>query len=172
MSLYVESNIEFDFTAALRVLEHDKALDPANPLRQGNTTWPGVDFCLEEVSGWIWLELKNWDPAHVDPRRRGRDRWSFICKMKSDTFAKDMRNKFLGTTAFLAWTNAFPLAPIRFIMLFEPPYPMDSALLGSRTLRMRDHIPNRRIWQQPVHVSVLTLREWKLRFPHYPARLL
>lgn len=170
--LFVESNIEFDFSAALRVMKHDKPIDPAHPEQQGNTNWPGMDFCIEEAAGWIWLEVKSWDPTHIAPQRRGGNRWSFICNMRSDIYAKDMRNKFLGTTSFLAWTNTFPLAPTKVVMLFQPPRPMDSALVGSRSLRMRGHIPNRSLWQKPILVSVLTVDEWNLRFPLYPARLL
>jgi hypothetical protein len=65
VSLFVESNITFDFTAAKTVIEHDK-VSPTHPGGNvhGNGKWPGVDFCIEEASGgWIWLEVKNWDPV-------------------------------------------------------------------------------------------------------------
>ena len=175
MSVYAESNIEFNFSLARMVIEHDKST-PTHPggIVHNNSIWPGVDFCLEEITGeWIWLEVKSWNATHIAPHRRGGSRWSFICKMKSNEYAKEMRGKFLGTTAFLAWTNSFPVAPTQFVLLFEPPKPIDSALFGSRITRMRSLIPNRAIWAHPISVSILTVSGWNARFGHsYPARLL
>ena len=174
MSVYVESNIAFDFAAARTVIEHDK-IRPTHPggRTYGNNVWPGVDFCIEETTGeWIWLKVKSWNPKHIAAHRRGGTRWSFICKMKSKEFAKEMRGKFLGTTAFLALRNTLSVAPIQFVMLFEPPKPLDSALVGSRATRMQSLIPNRPDWTQPVYVAVLTMDEWNVRFPDYPARII
>lgn len=174
MSVYLESNIEFDFSTARTVIEHDKTTPTyAGGSVHGNNIWPGVDFCIEESSGeWIWLEVKNWDPTHIAPNRRGGTRWSFICKMRSKEYAKEMRNKFLGTTAFLAWQNKLPLVRTQFVMLFEPPKPLDVAVFGSRIERMKSLIPDLRIWAQPVKVSVLTVSDWNMRFPSYPARII
>jgi hypothetical protein len=166
VSVLVESNIEFDFSRATQVIEHDKQAG------DGNSVWPGVDFRIEDPPGWIWLEVKSWDPTHIAPARRGGTRWSFICKMKSKPFAAEMRNKFLGTTAFLAWTNAFPLSDTRYIILFVPPKPLDKALLGTHNQLLRGHFPKTAPWAQPIRVSVLTIAEWNLRFPQYPAHLL
>ena len=134
MSLYVESSITFDLTAAVTVIEHDKATPThLGGLVHGNSIWSGVDFCIEEATGsWIWLEVKNWDQTHIPPARRGGSRWSFICKMKSREFLREMRGKFLGTTAYLALTGSLPSTSIQFALLFEPPTVVDSALIGSR----------------------------------------
>jgi hypothetical protein len=89
--------------------------------------------------------------------------------MLSDDYLREMRGKFLGTTAFLSWTGLLPNTPTRFILLFEPPHQLDAALLGSRMMRLREQIQDRR-WSPPVAVSVLTLSEWNSRFGHdYPA---
>ena len=166
MSVWAESSIAFDFSGAVSVAAHDKP-----PPGQGNTTWPGVDFCIEEPDEWIWLEIKNWNPAHIAPVRRGGSRWSFICKMRSAIYTKEMRNTFLGTTAFLAWRGIFVPAPVRFILFFQPPHPLDAALLVTMQTRMKSQIPNRAIWAQPIQVSVLDQAEWNSRFRHCPARL-
>lgn len=171
MSLFVESNITFDFTAATKVIEHDKtAPTHSGGAVDGNKKWPGEDFRVEEASGsWIWLEVKSWDPSRIAPSRRGGSRWSFICKMKSNEFLREMRGKFLGTTAFLSWTSKLPTAPIQFILLFEPPHSLDAALLGSRMTRMRGLIEDSR-WSPTIAVSVLTLSQWSARFGRdYPA---
>lgn len=171
MSLFVESNITFDFTAARAVIEHDKSVPThSGGDTHGNNKWPGVDFCIEEASGsWIWLEVKSWDPAHIPPIRRGGNRRSFLCKMRSNAFLLEMRGKFLGTTAFLAWTGTLPACTTHFVLLFEPPHVLDAALLGSRMARLREQIQDRR-WLPPVTVSVLTLSEWTARFGRdYPA---
>ena len=172
MSLYVESNITFDFTSAAAVIEHDRTVSAVPGGRvHGNSIWPGVDLCIEQPSGeWIWLEVKNWDPRHIAPSRRGGSRWSFICKMRSNQFLKEMRVKFLGTMAYLAWTGSLPTAPVQFVLLFEPPKLLDSALVGSRMTRLRELIRNLARWAHPIRVSVLTLVEWNARFGHiYPA---
>ena len=168
MSVFIESRIEFDFTDAIRVVQHDKPV-PGH----GNTVWPGTDFCIKEsVNESIWLEVKNWDPTHIAPKDRGGCRWSFICKMKSKTFAKDMRNKFLGTTAFLAWTDNYLLEPTKFVLLFQPPHTLDVALLGTLQTRLQSQIPNLSIWQASIRVSILDVGEWNMRFSQFPARLL
>lgn len=167
MSVFIESRIEFDFTSASAAVQHDK---PAPG--HGNSVWPGVDFCIEDGGEWIWLEVKSWDPAPIPAKDRGGMRWSFICKMKSKAFTKEIREKFLGTTAFLTWSNIFPLAPTRFILLFQPPHTLDSALLGTLQTRVKSQIPNLRIWAEPVSVAVLDTAEWNRRYPQYPARLL
>lgn len=167
MSVFIESRIEFDFTSAAAAVQHDK---PAPGY--GNSIWPGVDFCIQDGSDWIWLEVKSWDPTHTPAKDRGGRRWSFICKMKSKTFTKEIREKFLGTTAFLAWRDIFPLAPTRFILLFQPPHTLDSALLVTFQSRVKAQIPNLSVWAEPIFVAVLDTAEWNRRYPNYPARLL
>ena len=92
--------------------------------------------------------------------------------MKSKVFALEMRNKFLGTTAFLAWTNTFTSAPTRFVLLFQPPHPLDAALLVTFQNRIKSQVPNLQVWHEPIFVAVLDLEEWNRRYPDYPARLL
>ena len=167
MSVFVESRIEFDFSQAINAVQHDK---PAPG--HGNSVWPGVDFCLQDGAEQFWLEVKSWDPAHLAPKDRGGNRRSFLCKLKSKAFMSEMRSKFLGTTAFLAWTNNFTPAPTRFVLLFQPPRPLDAALLVTFQSRIKAQVPNLRAWQQPIFVAVMDLDEWNRRYPEYPARLL
>ena len=56
----------------------------------------------------------------------------------------------------------FTAAPTRFVLLFEPPHPLDAALLGSRITRVQGQIQSR-YWAQPVTVSILTVGEWNRR---------
>lgn len=167
MSVFVESRIEFDFTNATSATQHDQPV-PGH----GNSVWPGVDFCVHEGPEWIWLEVKNWNPVHLATKNRGGNRWSFISKLKNKSFTKEIRDKFLGTTAFLAWRDIFPLAPTRFVLLFEPPHTLDAALLVTFQSRIKVQIPNLKTWREPIYVAVLDLAEWNRRYPDYPARLL
>ena len=167
MSVHVESGIEFDFTQAVSVIAHDK-----RPGGQGNNIWKGVDFCPQDGPEHLWLEVKSWHPTQVAATRRGGTRWSFICKMKSKAFATEILYKFLGTTAFLAWTNNFTLAPTRYILLFQPPHPLDAALLVTFQSRIEKQVSRPKIWYQPIYVAVLDLDEWNRRYPDYPARQL
>lgn len=167
MNVFAESNIEFDFTHAVGAIQHDK---PAPG--HGNSVWKGVDFCVQDGSEQLWLEVKSWDPAYYPARRRGGTRWSFICKMKSEAFTTEMLFKFLGTTAFLTWTNNFTLAPTTYVLLFQPPRPLDAALSGTFQSRIASRVSRPKIWHQPIYVAVLDLDEWNRRYPEYPARLL
>jgi hypothetical protein len=167
VSVFAESSIEFDFTNATVAIAHDK---PAPG--HGNSVWPGVDFCIGDPPGWIWLEVKSWNPTHIPAKDRGGSRWSFISKLKSKSFTKEIRDKFLGTTAFLTWRGSLPLAPTTFILLFEPPHMLDAALLVTFQSRLKAQIPNLKAWQEPIYVAVVDLAEWNRRYPEYPARLL
>ena len=169
MSLFIESGIEFDFTRALTVVEHDRALSGSS---DGNTTWPGVDFRLETAVGWIWLEVKSWEPSRIEPQRRGGNRRRFNSKMRSKVFCQEMREKFLGTSAYLAWDNRLLIAPTRYILLFEPPSPLDVALLGSFMNILENQFPIPRKWRGNITVAVVTLAQWNRRFPDYPARII
>lgn len=175
--IVTESKIEFDFSRAKSFRKHDNV----------NNLWPGVDFEIEGQDGaWIWLEIKNWEPPDLDPRRRGGQRWSFLCKMRSDgkrqgkkrrSFFQDLREKFLGTSAFLSLTKSHPQTQIQFVVLIESPK-LTSELLGHCINRMDSLIPgqiskkaNTR-WPIGVNVSVVNVAEWNNSFPDYPAKTL
>ncbi len=177
MSVYVESGIEFDFTRAANVIEYENLFAglPGASATQRNTFWPGVDFCVEDVPGeFIWLEVKSWNPASLAPKDRGGNRWSFLCKMRSNPFAQEMRGKFLGTSSFFAWDGRVLPSHVQFLLLFEPPHPMDSALLLTFSHKVKARITPPKIltWRNRIEVGALTLAEWNIRFPDYPARLL
>ncbi len=167
MSVFVESNIEFDFTRAVSAVQHDK---PAPG--HGNSAWKGIDFCIQDGQEQLWLEVKSWDPSHIAPMRRGGSRRSFLCKMKSRAFTAEILLKFLGTTAFLAWTNNFTLAQTAYVLLFQPPRPLDAALLVTFQSRIASRISRPKIWHEPIFVAVLNLAEWNQRYPDHPARTL
>ncbi len=162
MTPYNESGIEFDFTAAVRHSKHDAI----------NRYWPGVDFILEEVHRSIWLEVKNWEPASLPPRRRGGQRKSFLSKMRSSRFfTETLRAKFLGTTAFLTLSGVHPPSEILYVILLESPR-LDSALMLHATTRMRGLLPARGPWSVAIGVVVVNLAHWNVNFAIYPARLI
>jgi len=176
VSVYVESDIEFDFTQAQRVVEYEDLLIglPGASPTQSNTFWPGIDFHIEDTSGEaIWLEVKSWNPAFIAPKDRGGSRWSFLSKMKSRHFATEMRGKFLGTSSFFAWDGRTLPSTVRFILLFEPPHPIDAALTLAFGHKVKQQLmpPKVLAWRRRIEVSALTLAEWNRRFPDYPANL-
>ncbi len=124
MKQCVEGDIVFDFSLARTVFEHDTTATKCDggSTPDGNTGgWKGVDFRLEDDEGWIWLEIKDW---------RGQMRGSYSYKMQNRKFAVEMRYKFLGTTAHLAWKSMFTPVPVRYVLLFEPPTTADHYLLA------------------------------------------
>jgi hypothetical protein len=157
----VESQIEFDFSAARNVFEHDTTSSKCQgtSTADGNTFWPGVDFRVEDERGWIWLEVKNW---------RGRMRGSFAHKLKSQSFADEMRSKFLGTAAYLAWHGTFAPVSIRYVLLFEPPDTSDEALLATfQDLIRAEMAAPRRL---NISIYVWNLDTWNQEFPLYQAK--
>lgn len=153
-----ESDIEFDFTAALNAHKHDDI----------NEVFPDIDFILEEPTVEIWLEVKNWEGSSVTPNRRGGQRRAFLARMRSKEYFKEtLRGKFVGTVAYRCLMNQHPTKDIHYIVLLESPR-MDSALMFHATNRMRGLIV-RRNWKVGVTVSVMNLSEWNARFPQYPA---
>lgn len=156
----VESGIEFDFSSATEVHEHDRTVPncSGNTSADGNNAWPGVDFRIRDDDGWIWLEVKHW------PRGPGR----FAGKMKSKAFALEVRDKFLGTTAHLAWRGQFTAVNVRYILLFQPPPTADPALLTPFADLIRRALPVAHV--QAVRLALMSLDEWTQRFEAYPAR--
>ncbi len=175
MSVFVESDLEFDLTKARNAFNYEallSGLPGASPAAR-NTFWPGIDFCIEDAPDeTIWLEVKSWNPASIPPKDRGGSWRSFQSKMKSAAFAKEMRGKFLGTSSFFAWDGRAMPPVVRFILLFEPPRSIDAALLLTFGQKVKQQLmpPKTLAWRSRIEVSALTLAEWNQRFPDYPAR--
>ena len=65
VSMYVESNIQFDFTNAHKVMEYEELLKeiPGASPNVRNTFWHGIDFhIVDSEDEVIWLEVKSWNP--------------------------------------------------------------------------------------------------------------
>lgn len=157
-----ESDIEFDFSNALQVFEHDTTSSKCegDSIADGNTVWSGVDFRVEDNAGWIWIEVKNW--------RGTKGKSDYLSKLKSKPFAEPMRAKFLGTTAFLAWNGNFDIAPLHYVLLFEPHPRADRSLNApfQDLIRSELPIPNR----LDIKVFVMNVSKWNETYPEYPAK--
>lgn len=162
MSVFQESDLEFDFTVAASAVKHDAT----------NTVFPGVDFIVDETTRWLWVEVKNWEGSSVPARRRGGQRRAFLAKIKSRPYFSDtLRGKFTGTLAYLALTSNHPTKEILYVALLESPR-MDSALMLHATNRLNGLVKRDSIWHFHVSAVVLDLAEWQARFPDYPTRRL
>lgn len=173
VSMYVESNIQFDFTNAHKVIEFEALLKdfPGASPTVRNTFWPGIDFHIEEQSGEaIWLEVKSWNPTVISPKNRGGSRRSFQCKMKSAPFAEAMRGKFFGTSAYFGWDNRPLPTRVLFLLLFEPPQPIDSALMLTFGHKIKSQLMPPKVipWRKRIEVAAMDLTEWNKRYPDYP----
>jgi hypothetical protein len=164
MSLYTESGIEVDLTAAQSHETHENYY-----------IWSGVDSVIIEEFQQVWLELKNWNAKEIEDERRDAVRDDFLAKMRSDTYPQKLLDKFLGTCSFLTLTGTPPNAPISYVLLFECP-PIDTALRSHLMTRIgRLVLPKERPerpWSHAISVIVVDVAEWNVRFPQYPARLL
>lgn len=158
-----ESKIEFDFDAANEVYAHDsKCRCDGLHHRDENNLWPGVDFRIEDAVGPLWLEVKNW---------RVSSRNSYSRAMQSKAFAREMREKFLGTVAFLASRkdpNALP-SPLTLVFLFQPPHGADRGLRGICHQLIRDQL-HTALTPLNIAFAVVDIDVWNQRFPDFPAR--
>jgi hypothetical protein len=163
MPVCKESGIEFDFNVAKQVHAHDMKCQCTGKYgRDDNSLWPGVDFRIEDAEGWLWLEVKNW---------RVSARNSYTRKMRSKAFAGEMREKLLGTAAFLASRkkpDAFP-SPLTLVFLFQPPPSADPGLQGIAYQLIREQIHSA---LTPLNISfvVVDIARWNQKFPDYPAK--
>ena len=161
MARCTASNIEFDFSRAISVAEHDATNPKCDgvSIADGNSSWPGVDFRLEvDSQTWIWLEVKNW---------RMRRAHTFAHSL-SEKFATEMRGKLLGTAAYLAWRSQFTQARVSYVLLFQPPTGADAALLGpfNVLLRSKIKIPS----GLDITFKAIDLAMWNDLYAEYPAR--
>ena len=158
-----ESKIEFNFDSAFEVHTHDlNCRCEGDHQRDGNSLWPGVDFRIVDAEGALWLEVKNW---------RVSARNSYSRAMRSKMFAREMREKFLGTAAFLASRkdpNAMP-SPLTLVFLFQGPHGADPRLRGICNQLVRDQLHSA---LNPLNIrfAIVDVDTWNQRFPDYPAR--
>jgi hypothetical protein len=171
VSVYRESGIDLDLTAATAHEKHDAV----------NRVFGGVDFVIDTGGATLfpeslWLEMKSWSPSRFVPRKRGGQRRSFLAKVGSGKFTGEFRGKFLGTCSFLTLTGAPPTGKIVYAMLLESD-PGDSALRSHLMARMRGQLPTRGPANRPwsagteIHVAVLDVNEWNARYAEFPATL-
>lgn len=166
MSVYRESGIDLDLTAATAHEKHDAV----------NRVFGGVDFVIEATGQSIWLEMKSWSPSRFFPRKRGGQRRSFLAKMGSGKFVGELRGKFLGTCSFLTLTGSAPSGKIVYALLLESD-PGDAALRSHLMTRMRGQLPTHGPANRPwaagtkVYVAVLDVNEWNARYAEFPASL-
>ncbi len=174
MSVFVESNIKFDFTQASSAFEYQTELASLTgaSATTRNTFWPGIDFHIQDTeTSAIWLEVKNWDPAYIEPERRSDSQQSFLSKINSNAFAREMREKFLGTSAFFAWAGRKLPDNVHYLLMFEPPQPLDSALVLAFGHKVKQILspPKLLPWCNRINVCALTLSDWNKRYPDYTA---
>jgi hypothetical protein len=166
MSIFQESGIEFDFSQAITLIKYDEE----------NRVFPSIDFLITDLQGQLWIEIKSGRLSRFPARFRGGQRRAFLAKMKQrkdQPFARELREKFMGTCTYLALTGNPPASSICYIMLLES-MPTDKALRIHMMDRMQKLLrtnTRKPPWIYPVSVVVLDVAEWNARLPEYPARL-
>ena len=161
MNVYRESEIEFDFTNANAVVRPDR--EPFGGV------WPNVDFRVDEGSRELWIEVKSWHPSRFKTVAERIDvQKEFAGKIGSEEFGRRIIAKFLGTTAYLAWTGAFAPKPIVYVVLLDSVHPRRSALLLSFKDRLRPRFPKTHPWSHPITHVVMDLETFKATYARYP----
>ena len=168
MSLHTESGIQFDFDGALQVIRH---FDPkiTNCQMDGDHPWDKIDFRIQvSATHWIWLEVKSWDPSHIDKPFRDQALADFLSKLKTKELARELRDKFVGTTSYLAWSDNFARVKTEYVCLVEPPITSNSALLKNQMSKLNVDIPKDG-WGVELGIAVVDLQRWNLTFPQFQA---
>ena len=164
MRIVEESGIEFDFTNAASLALHDRA----RPTGEGNGTWPGVDFRVDEGARELWIEVKSW-VRKTQPERVAAEK-EFPKVLASEDLRVWIVDKFLGTTAFLAWTGTFAPKEVIYVVLFDSSRRDRTALLVSFKDRLRASFPKTSPWTHRIDYVVLDLETFQTVFPHFPCR--
>ena len=173
MSVYQESGFQFDFTAAVQSVIHDKDLP-----HDGNTFWPGVDFRVFEDDREVWIEVKSWSfKLILDKIERRQAKKDYQNKLLGDAageFRRDIVEKFLGTSCYLAWAQHSMPQEVYYVVFLEPPNKGSQPLLGPFQDRLRDQFKNAqaRPWGKRIKYRVVNIEQFQKEFPNYPiARL-
>lgn len=168
MSVEIESGIEFDFRAADVVKKHDQ---PVTRGGEGNLIWKDVDFRVQLDTHWLWVEVKSWDLSRISPVRRGGQQRRYVSKLASEEFGLELRSKFFGTTAFLAWSGTFHPSHVVYVIVIQPPRPLDKALLITFwDRRLRSAFPSLNPpWTHTLSCAVLDVNDWNRVYPEFPA---
>ena len=159
-----ESGIEFDFTSAVAAVRHDES----PPKGEGNKVWPGVDFRVDEGSRELWIEVKSW-VRKKQAEQIAADR-EFPKALASEDLRMWIVDKFLGTTAYLAWTGAFVARRVLYVIVLDSPRRDRTALLGAFSQRLRASFPKTHPWTHPVVHLVTDLETFQTQFVQYPCR--
>ena len=163
MRIVEESGIEFDFTAAESVMRPDK--EPSGGV------WPNVDFRVDEGERELWIEVKSWHPSRFKTQlERIAKTKEFIGKLSSDEFGRRIVSKFLGTTAYLAWTGEFAPKKVVYVVLLDSAHPRRSPLLVSFKDRLKPRFPTTPPWTHSITHVVMDLETFQARFARYPCR--
>lgn len=108
MATVAEGSIEFTYNAPTSFAKFD--------ISGRNTICKGVDFIIDEGDRWLWLEIKNF--------RYGRPRNKRLSDVKRNQLSRDLFEKFLGTTSYLAHSGEFFCKPLFFAVILEVPEPI------------------------------------------------
>lgn len=159
MAIAEESNLRFDFG------DHEYAFHDQRG--DGNTNWKGVDFRIKLEVGWLWLEVKNYNRTDEQEAQRASNSYQ---KVTEKGGLMIFTEKFLGTTAFLAWSEKFNAEPLHYVVLLEPPLNADAAILSTATQELKSNIQP--MAGKRVKVAVVNLAGWNQFYPEFPAKLI
>jgi hypothetical protein len=163
-----ESGFRFDFSQARDYRLHDKTGERGD----GNTIWSGIDFRIIEHDHEVWIEVKSWSFKRIFDRVQqttAKKDWQKKMGEELERFRDDILQKFLGTTAYLAWSGTPLPDRVVYVVFLEPPDAGSAALLGPFRDRLRDRFKNAqaRTWGRRIQYDVYNLPRFSLEFPQY-----
>jgi hypothetical protein len=166
VSALTESGFRFGF-AGDEAVRHDQRSG------DGNTFWPGVDFRVMEVGRQVWIEVKSWsfgrDTDRTEGKRAAADYADKLEGRSANLFRDEIAAKFLGTTAYLAWSGLGIPERVLYVVLLEPPSRGSRALLGPLRDRLRERFKQAqaRPWGRRIAVFVVDGQGYRDQFPGF-----
>ncbi len=165
MTALTERDLRIDFTDALDCFIFDQT-DPKLPAFHGISVMHRVDFIVEFVEAWLFVEVK--DPGH--PKAQDKGLRKFHTELTDGTLGNTFAAKFMDSFVY-RWAEDKINKPIHYISLVT----LEPALVLNLSDEIAKKLPPMGMptprWQRKFfeNCQVFNLETWNENFPKWPA---
>ena len=159
-----ERDLSFDFTNAVDGLIFDQ-MKPTLPNFHGISVMHRVDFVVEMVEAWVFVEVK--DPGNPNAQAKGLAK--FFGELNDGTLSGTFAAKFIDSFVY-RWAEGKVNKPIHYISLVT----LEPALLLSLSDEIAKKLPPMGMptprWQRQLveNCQVFNIDTWNENFPKWP----
>lgn len=165
MTNLIERDLQIHFTNAVDGFVFDQ-IDPKLPAFHGISVMHRVDFIVELVEAWLFVEVK--DPGHPKAQVKGLEK--FHGELTDGTLGNTFAAKFMDTFVY-RWAEDKLNKPIHYISLVT----LAAELLPNLSDEIAKKLPPMGMrtprWQRRLfeNCQVFNLDTWNENFPKWPA---